>query len=97
MYKIMTDETSDRYADSLVFIRVSQNGSYVPCDRKDADGFCAKTAVETGEDGFALNDEVYALPGHTLTGAEPEGTYAEIAAAVMLAELDALEAAYDLF
>lgn len=95
MYKITSGQTT-RYADTLVFIRVAKNGCYAPCAAKDADGFCAKTAVETEEDGFALSDEVYTLPGHTLTGKEPEGTYTQLAAAIMLAELAELEAAYDL-
>lgn len=80
------------YADSVVSIRLHENGSYVPCADDEADGFCAKMAVpmkdESGNEYHGLSDTVFCLAGHELSGTEPVGSYEEMGAAVPLTEAE---------
>lgn len=103
MYIVTREGMFDGYADSVIPIKLHQNGCYVPCEESEADGFCAKKAIlQTDEDGNkyrALDDTVYRLEGHMLKGNEPVGAYEQHGAAVPLTEAEAalaeLEAAYD--
>lgn len=110
MYAVTKEGTLDGYSDSVVFIKLHQNGCYVPCDEAGADGFCAKIAREmTLEDGASITmpiDTVYCFDGKTLHGSEPTGSCEQIngaallldsenSAAAMSAQLAELEAAYD--
>ena len=92
MYVITSGGEFAGYADSVVSIRLHENGCYVPCAEAEADGFCAKLAVPaTDEDGNAvqtLTDTVYHLAGHTLSGTEPEGIYEQKGAAVPLTDAE---------
>ena len=80
------------YADSVVSIRLHENGSYVPCADDKADGFCAKMAVsmkdEDGNEYHSLSDTVFCLAGHELRGTEPVGSYEEMGAAIPLTEAE---------
>lgn len=80
------------YADSVVNIRLHENGSYVPCADDEADGFCAKMAVpmkdEDGNEYHSLSDTVFCLAGHELRGTEPVGSYEEMGAAIPLTEAE---------
>ena len=80
------------YADSVVSIRLHENGSYVPCADDEADGFCAKMAVsmkdEDGNEYHSLSDTVFCLAGHELRGTEPVGSYEEMGAAIPLTEAE---------
>lgn len=103
MYAVKQDGAFAGYADSIIFIRLSSNGCYVPCEEDQAEGFCAKMAVtitdEEGNEYRTLTDTVYRTEGHTMKGTEPVGTYEQHGAAVPLTEAEAalaeLEAAYD--
>lgn len=92
MYAVKQDSTFAGYADSIVPIRLHDNGCYVPCKKDQAEGFCAKMAVTlTGEDGNeyqVLSDMVFHLAGHTLKGTEPEGSYEEMGAAMPLTDAE---------
>ena len=103
MYAIKKDGAFAGYADSIVLIRLHSNGCYVPCKEDQAEGFCAKMAVtitdEEGTEYQVLSDTVFHLAGHTLNGTEPEGSYEEMGAAILLTDAETalaeLEAAYD--
>lgn len=103
MYAVKQDGTFAGYADSIVPIRLHDNGCYVPCKEDQAEGFCAKMAVtitdEEGNEYRTLTDTVYRTEGRTMKGTEPVGTYEQHGAAVPLTEAEAalaeLEEAYD--
>lgn len=92
MYKITQDGAFAGYADSIVLIKLHGNGCYVPCEEAEAEGFCAKMAValtdEDGKEYQALSDMVFRLAGKLLKGAEPEGSYEEMGAALPLTDAE---------
>lgn len=92
MYIVTREGTFDGYADSVIPIRLHQNGCYVPCGESEAEGFCAKLAVtitdEEGTEHQVLSDRVFHLPGYTLKGTEPEGSYEEMGAALPLTDAE---------
>lgn len=96
MYEVMNNGVFDGYADSVVPIKLHSNGCYIPCDKVEAEGFCAKIAKKrTAEDGgaiIAMVDTVYRLAGKNMRGDEPTGSFEQINAAAQLAEI---EEAYD--
>lgn len=92
MYKITQTGAFAGYADSIMLIRLHDNGCYVPCEEDQAEGFCAKMAVtitdEEGAERQVLSDMVFHLAGHTLQGTEPEGSYEEMGAALPLTDAE---------
>lgn len=92
MYAVTKGGAFAGYADSVVHIRLHENGCYVPCSQDEAEGFCAKMAVTMkDEDGIeyqGLVDTVFRLTGHALKGTEPEGSYEEMGAAVALTDAE---------
>lgn len=92
MYAVKQDGAFAGYADSIVFIRLHNNGCYVPCKEDHAEGFCAKMAVnimdEKGIEHQALSDMVFHLAGHMLKGTEPEGSYEQMGAAIPLTDAE---------
>lgn len=92
MYAVKQDGAFVGYADSIVFIRLHSNGCYVPCKEDQAEGFCAKMAVtitdEEGTEHQVLSDMVFHLADHTLKGAEPEGSYEQMGAAIPLTDAE---------
>ena len=92
MYIVTREGTFDGYADSVIPIKLHQNGCYVPCEESEADGFCAKMAVTiTDEEGIehqVLSDMVFHLAEHTLKGTEPEGSYEQMGAALPLTDAE---------
>ena len=92
MYVVKQDGAFAGYADSIVPIRLHDNGCYVPCKETEADGFCAKMAVtitdEEGIDNHVLSDVVFHLTTHMLKGTEPEGSYEEMGAALPLTDAE---------
>lgn len=98
MFRVKQNGNTVADSDSLVYIRMSGNGSYVPCDREKADGFCVKTPYtqtneETGETFAAVRDVVYALRDGGLTGVEPVATVEAVNGALAVAE--ATDRVYD--
>ena len=78
MYKITSEGAVVGYSDTAVYIRLHNNGCYVPCEKEEAEGFCVKTAIdytdeETGEEMTRLEDFVYRLTEDGLNGVEPMG------------------------
>ena len=92
MYTVKQDGAFVGYADSIVLIRLHNNGCYVPCEEAEADGFCAKMAVtitdEEGTEHQVLSDMVFHLADHTLKGDEPEGSYEQMGAALPLTDAE---------
>ena len=92
MYAVKKEGEFSGYADSIVFIRLNSNGCYVPCEKAEAEGFCAKMAVtltdEDGKEYQALSDTVFHFAGHMLKGTEPEGSYEEMSAALPLTDAE---------
>ena len=103
MYAVKKEGEFAGYADSILLIKLHGNGCYVPCEEAEAEGFCAKMAVtltdEDGKEYQALSDTVFHLADHMLNGTEPEGSYEEIGAAILLTNaenaLTELKAAYN--
>ena len=92
MYAVKQDGAFAGYADSIVLIRLHDNGCYVPCKEAEADGFCAKMAVtltdEDGKEYQTLSDMVFRFAGKLLNGTEPEGSYEEMGAALPLTDAE---------
>ena len=92
MYAVKQDGAFAGYADSIVPIRLHGNGCYAPCKEDQAEGFCAKMAVtitdEEGTEHQVLSDRAFHLPGYTLKGTEPEGSYEEMGAALPLTDAE---------
>lgn len=92
MYVVKQDGAFAGYADSIVLIRLHSNGCYVPCKEAEADGFCAKMAVnirdKEGIEHQVLSDMVFHLTYHTLKGTEPEGSYEQMGAALPLTDAE---------
>ena len=77
MYEVRANNAVIGNSDTAVFIKVSDSGCYVPCERAEADGVCVKLPVdltdeETGAVIRTVTDTVFAFPGHQLHGDEPE-------------------------
>ena len=93
MYAIKSGEKVVGYSDTIVYIRLHENGCYVPCDAAEAEGFCVKTAIdrtdeETGETTTYLEDFVYAFTPGGLLGTKPVGSVESVSGAIMLAETE---------
>lgn len=88
MYAVSKEGVFAGYADSVVSIRLHENGSYVPCADDEADGFCAKMARElTTEDDESITgmvDIVYCFNGKVMHGDEPIGSFEQINGAAQL-------------
>lgn len=83
----------DSVTHTVVYVRLHENGCYVPCDEAEAGGFCIKTAIdrkdeETGETTTYLEDFVYAFADGGLLGIEPVGSVENVSGTLMLAEND---------
>ena len=97
MYAIKSGGEDVGYSDTVVYIRLHENGCYVPCDEEEAEGFCVKTAIdrtdkETGETTTYLEDFVYAFTDGGLLGIEPVGSVETVSGAIMLAKAETLQA-----
>lgn len=93
MYQIKQDGAVIGYSDTVVFVRLHENGCYVPCEREQAGGFCAKVAVDstdadTGETVTRLEDFVYKFSDDDLLGVEPTAEVEQCSGTLMLAESD---------
>ena len=88
MYAVSKKGVFTGYADSVVSIRLHENGSYVPCAESEAQGFCAKIARElTMEDDESITgmvDTVYCFNGKVMHGDEPIGSFEQINGAAQL-------------
>ena len=93
MYKITSDGAVVGYSDTVVYIKLHENGCYIPCEKEEAEGFCVKTAIyftdeETSEKMTRLEDFVYRLTEDGLNSVEPMGELEDVSGTLMLAESD---------
>ena len=91
MYKVIRNGSTVAYSDTLVWIMLHQNGSYVQTEQTKADGFCVKVPVlttdeETGESIQMLQDVVYALEPGGLHGTEPVASLDVFSGAISIQE-----------
>lgn len=90
MYRIKSNGTTG-YSESIVYIKLADNGCYVPCERDEADGICVKTPItyET-DDGEVrtVSDTVFKTKDDGLHGTEPSAEVEELLGAVALADAD---------
>ena len=88
MYAVTKEGAFSGYADSVVSIRLHENGSYVPCADDEADGFCAKMTreltTEEDESITGMVDTVYCFNGKVMHGDEPIGSFEQINGAAQL-------------
>ena len=54
MYAIKSGGKVVGYSDTVVYVRLHENGCYVPCDEAEAEGFCIKTAIDRTDAGGGL-------------------------------------------
>ena len=97
MYQIKQGGAVIGYSDTVVYIRLHENGCYVPCEREQAEGFCVKVAIDskdadTGETVTRLEDFVYKFSDNGLLGIEPVGSVESVSGAIMLAKAETLQA-----
>ncbi|MCM1463434.1 MAG: hypothetical protein NC084_12095 [Bacteroides sp.] len=94
MYKVTVEGVPAGYSDTAVFVKVAGNGSYVPCDRAEAEGVCVKLPYEhTDEEGNTVKtveDIVFRLPGGELLGIEQEATLEQTSGPLLLDEAEAV-------
>lgn len=93
MYQIKKINGDTVYSDTLIYVRVLQNGAYTPCDKSEAEGFCVKlvgTVIdeEIGEEYTTLIDTVYALSENGLNGIEPVGNIESVNGTLLISERD---------
>ena len=92
MYQIKQNGSVIGYSDDVIFVRLHENGCYVPCERAQAGGFCVKVPVdyteENGETKTRLEDFVYKFSDDDLLGIEPTATVEQFSGALMIAEAD---------
>ena len=90
MYRIKSGDTV-QYSESIAYIKLADNGCYVPCSREEAEGICAKIPItyET-DDGevSTVSDTVYKTKDDGLHGTEPSAEVEELLGAVALADAD---------
>ena len=97
MYQIKQNGSVIGYSDDVIFVRLHENGCYVPCEREQAEGFCVKVAIDskdadTGETVTRLEDFVYKFSDNGLLGIEPVGSVESVSGAIMLAKAETLQA-----
>ena len=50
MYKVTVDGVFAGYSDTAVFVRLHENGCYIPCEETEAEGVCVKLPYEFQDD-----------------------------------------------
>lgn len=56
MYQIKQNGSVIGYSDDVVFVRLHENGCYVPCERAQAGGFCVKVPIDFTEEESGENE-----------------------------------------
>ena len=87
MYKVTVEGAFAGYSDTVVYVKVAENGSYVPCGPAEAGGVCVKLPYEhTDEDGNTVKtaeDIVFKLLGF-----EQEATLEETSGALLVEQAE---------
>lgn len=94
MYKVTVDGVFAGYSDTAVFVRLAENGCYIPCEEGYAEGVCVKLPAEhTDEEGSTVRtveDVVFALTAGALIGTEQVAELEEVSGSLMLREAEAV-------
>ena len=89
MYKINSGEAA-AYSETIVFVRLLDNGNYTPTTEAEAGGFCAKIGVidqdEEGSEIITLRDTVFQFTEGSLKGEEPVGSFEQVQGAEIITE-----------
>ena len=88
MYKVTVDGVLAGYSDTAVYVRLADNGCYVPCEEGYAAGVCVKLPAEH-EDGEGntirtTEDVVFAFTPGALIGTEQVAELEEVSGSLML-------------
>lgn len=78
MYVVTQNGKFVGYSETVVWVKFHTNGAYVECPVQDAEGFCVKLASLDEEGEVIVNDTVYCLEGHEMTGTEQTAEVADI-------------------
>ena len=93
MYKVKSGGAVVGYSDTVVYIKLHESGTYMPCEPEEAGGFCVKVAVDyevEGETETRAEDFVYQLKEDGLLGYEPIGSVESVSGPLLLAEADSV-------
>ena len=89
MYQINSGDMT-AYSETIVFVRLLDNGNYTPASEAEAGGFCAKIGVidkdEDGNEITTLRDTVYQFAKGSLKGDEPVGSFEQVQGAEIITE-----------
>ncbi len=89
MYQINSGDMT-AYSETIVFVRLLDNGNYTPASKAEAGGFCAKIGVidkdEDGNEITTLRDTVYQFSEGSLKGDEPIGSFTQTNGAEIITE-----------
>ena len=98
MYKVKADNEVAGYSETAVFIKLADNGAFVPCEREGAAGVVvkipSKVEDEEGKTTRTLMDTVYSLEAGGLPGADQTAELEEVAGALALDEAENVAAAF---
>lgn len=93
MYKVTVDGVAAGYSDTAVFIRLHENGSYIPCSEAEAEGVCVKLPYDhTDDEGNTVRtveDAVFALAEGGLHGTEQVAELAQESGALLIDDMQA--------
>ena len=92
MFKVTVDGVFAGYSDTAVYVKVAENGCYVPCPAAEAGGVCVKLPYEhtdvEGNTVKTVEDIVFKFPGGKLLGIEQEAELEETSGSLMLDEAE---------
>lgn len=94
MYKVTVEGVFAGYSDTAVFVRLHENGCFVPCDEAEAEGVCVKLPYEREDDEGnvvrTVEDVVLALEEGGLNGVEQTAELEQTNGSLMLTEAEAV-------
>ena len=94
MYKVIVDGVFVGYSDTAIFIKLHENGCYVPCDKSEAQGVCVKLPYEfQSEEGSSVStvkDTVFSLSKEKMAGNEQVAQLEHVNAASLLNEAETI-------
>ena len=94
MYKVIVDGVFAGYSDTAIFIKLHENGCYVPCDKSEAQGVCVKLPYEfQSEEGSSVStvkDTVFSLSKEKMAGNEQVAQLEHVNGASLLNEAETI-------
>ena len=94
MYKVTVDGVFAGYSDTAVFVRLHENGCYIPCEETEAEGVCVKLPYEFQDDEGntvrTVEDIVFSLTEGGLSGIEQVAELEHASGPLMLNEAEAV-------